>query len=75
MRTRGQDDSAAKLGMLLVRAIEAEARGDLAEAEKAFKVALFIEGRMRQDVTDVLGYVRSAGPLYRGVAMPAGHGA
>lgn len=74
MQTMGQDDSEAKLERLLARAVEAESRGDLAEAEKAFTLALFFEGKLRQDVTDVMGYVRSASSLYSGVALPAGHG-
>jgi hypothetical protein len=42
----------------LARAIEAEARGDLAEAEKALALARCLEGKLRQDVRDVLGHVR-----------------
>lgn len=75
MQTTGQGDLQARLEGALVRATEAEARGDLAEAEKAFRLALVLEGKLRQDVTDVLGYVRSAAPLCPGVALPAGHGA
>jgi hypothetical protein len=70
----GQENLAARLEMFLLGAAEAEARGDLAEAERAFRRALFCEAKLRPDVTDVLAYVRSAGPLYPAGVLPASGG-
>ena len=67
-----QEVLAVRLEGFLAKAIKAEARGDLAEAERAFRLALFCEAKMRLDVTDAIGYVRSAGPLFPSVAQPAG---
>jgi len=74
METAGREGLTAKLDGLLARAAEAEAKSDLAEAEKAFRLALFCDAKLRPDVTDVVAYVRSAGPLYPGFALPAGLG-
>jgi len=54
-----------KLGSYLDRACEAEARGDYAEAEHLFKLALFCEGRLRPEVTDAKDYVDKSGPMYQ----------
>jgi len=72
MDAAGQGNLAARLEMFLLGAAEAEAGGALAEAERTFRRALFCEAKLRPDVTDVLAYVRSAGPLYPAVAQPAG---
>ena len=74
MVTADQEAPAVRLELFLAKAIEAEARGDLAEAERGFRLALFCEGKMRPDVTDVLDYVRSAGRLYPAVAPLAAGG-
>jgi hypothetical protein len=72
MEAAEQEGVAVRLESLLARAIEAEARGDLAEAEKVFRLALFDEAKLRPDVTDVAAYVRSAGPLFPGLGLAAG---
>jgi hypothetical protein len=72
METAGREGLAVKLEGFLNRAAEAEAKGDLAEAERVFRLALFCEAKLRPDVTDAAAYVRSAGSLYPAVALPAG---
>jgi hypothetical protein len=72
MNGETQQNWTAKLDGALSKAAVAEARGDLAEAERAFRLALFCDAKMRPDVTDMAAYVRSAGPLYPAVAQPAG---
>ena len=53
-----------KLDDFLNRSCEAEAKGNYPEAERLFRLALFCEGKIRPDVTDVKLYIEQAGPVY-----------
>jgi hypothetical protein len=55
----------------LARAAEAEANGDLAEAERLFRAALLLDARAR-NVADADAYTESAGDLFRIAPSPAG---
>jgi len=53
-----------RLSRFLKRAHEAETNGNYFRAGRAFALALLCEGRLRDEVTDVCGYVRHAMPVY-----------
>jgi hypothetical protein len=53
-----------RLNRFLKRAHEAETNGNYFRAGRAFVLALFCEGRQRNEVTDVCEYVRHAMPVY-----------
>ena len=49
----------------LNRSCEAEAKGDIPEAERLFKLALGCEGLSQPGVGNVSEYVQRAGPVYK----------
>ena len=53
-----------KLDNFLDKACQAEAEGNLSEAEQHFRYALYCEGRSRFDAENAREYVRQAGSIY-----------
>jgi hypothetical protein len=54
-----------QLEVYLSKACEAEARGDILEAERSFKLAVGCEALSVPSVVSALEYVRQTGPVYK----------
>ena len=54
-----------KLESFLVRACEAEERGDQAKAERIFRAALFYEAKSCSSVVSTKEYIEQAMPVYQ----------
>ena len=63
---------AEKLERHLHLACDAEANGDLNEAERQFRRAVFCESRLRSDVAHGKDYVKMVGPIYPTDAASSG---